>query len=120
VRIFKNTWFTRFADKEAISDDELKSIVGQLEAEQAEANLGGGVYKLRIARPGAGKSGGYRVIVVFRSEDKIFFRYGFAKSVRDNINKKELRNHKQAAKFLLALSNAQLDALVKTGQYTEI
>ncbi|MDR1949001.1 MAG: type II toxin-antitoxin system RelE/ParE family toxin [Spirochaetaceae bacterium] len=38
-------------------------MVNQLEAGQSGANLGGGVYKQRIARPGAGKSGGYRVIV---------------------------------------------------------
>jgi hypothetical protein len=27
VRIFKNTWFARFAAKEGIADDELKAIV---------------------------------------------------------------------------------------------
>jgi hypothetical protein len=32
VRIFKNTWFTRFARKEGITDDELSDIVNQLEA----------------------------------------------------------------------------------------
>ncbi|MDR1902122.1 MAG: type II toxin-antitoxin system RelE/ParE family toxin [Treponema sp.] len=31
---------------------------------------GGGVYKQRVARPGAGKSGGYRVIVYFRNWTK--------------------------------------------------
>jgi hypothetical protein len=45
VRIFKKTWFTRFADKEGIKDGELKVLVDQLEAGQAEADLGGGVYK---------------------------------------------------------------------------
>jgi hypothetical protein len=120
MRIFKNTVFARFAVREDITDSELRSVVDQLEAGQADADLGGGLYKVRIARPGAGKSGGYRVIVCFKSGDKTFFRYGFAKSIRDNINEKELRNHKQTAKFLLALSDKQLDALVKTGQYIEI
>jgi len=41
VRIFKNTWFTRFADKEDITDGELREIVDQLEAGQADADLGG-------------------------------------------------------------------------------
>jgi hypothetical protein len=27
VRIFKNTWFTRFADREDIKDSELKKMV---------------------------------------------------------------------------------------------
>jgi hypothetical protein len=34
VRIFKNTWFARFARKEAIGNDELREIVSQLEAGQ--------------------------------------------------------------------------------------
>jgi hypothetical protein len=67
MRIFKVNWFTRFASKEGIQDDELKSAVNSLEVGQVDANLGGGVYKVRIARPGEGKSGGYRVIVFFRS-----------------------------------------------------
>ncbi|GHU05792.1 hypothetical protein FACS1894147_12310 [Spirochaetia bacterium] len=62
IRIFKNTWFDRFAAKEGITDGELKDIVNNtLETGQAEANLGGDVYKVRIGRPGEGKSGGYRV-----------------------------------------------------------
>ena len=83
MRIFKNTWFTRFASKEGITDDELREAVNRLEMGQA-ADLGGGVYKVRIARPGEGKSGGYRVIVFFRSEERTFFAYGYAKSKRDN------------------------------------
>ena len=67
-RVFKYTRFSRFASKEGITDHELLEAVGQLEAEQADANLGGDVYKVRIARPGEGKSGGHRVIVYFRIE----------------------------------------------------
>src|SRR5215470_18971463 len=90
VRVFKNTRFTRYADKAGISDNELREAVNRLEAGQADANLGGNVYKVRVARSGEGKSGGYRVIVLFRSEDKTFFVYGFAKSERANISEKEL------------------------------
>ena len=89
VRIFKNTWFTRFANKEVITDAELRETVNGLEAGQADADLGGGVYKARVARPGEGKSGGYRVIVFFRSKERTFFVYGFAKSDRANINNDE-------------------------------
>jgi hypothetical protein len=98
VRVFKNTWFTRYAGKAGISDNELREAVGQLEAGQADANLGGDVYKVRIARPGEGKAGGYRVIVVFRSGERTFYVYGFAKSKRANISEKELKAYKEAAK----------------------
>ena len=98
MRIFKNIRFTRFACKEDISDRELKDEVNHLEAGQADANLGGNVYKVRLARPGEGKSGGYRVIVLFRSGDKTFYVYGFAKSERANIREKELKTFKKTAK----------------------
>jgi hypothetical protein len=121
VRIFKVSRFTRFAAKEGITDGELKAIVNDvLEAGQAEASLGGGVYKVRVARPGEGKSGGYRVIVYFRSGERTFYVYGFAKSNRGNITQKELRKDKEAAKILLALADEQLDKLVKDGAFIEV
>jgi len=95
VRIFKNTWFTRFANKEGITDTELKETVDRLETGHADADLGGDVYKMRVARLGEGKSGGYRVIVFFRSEERTFFHYGFAKSASGNISKRELKEMKK-------------------------
>ena len=56
MRVFKNTWFARFASKEGITDGELWEMVNQLEAGQADADLGGGVFKVRVARAGEGKS----------------------------------------------------------------
>jgi len=41
VRIFKNKWFHRFANKEGITDSELKEVVKQLENGQFYADLGG-------------------------------------------------------------------------------
>jgi hypothetical protein len=121
VRIFKVGWFSRFAAKESISDSELKDIVNNvLEKGQAEADLGGGVFKVRIARPGKGKSGGYRVIVLFKSSALTFYVYGFAKSNRGNIRAKELAKFKETAKDWLSLSNDQLDKLVQSGKYQEI
>ena len=120
MRIFKNTWFTRFAGKEDITDGELKEAVNQLETGQADADLGGGVYKIRIARPGEGKAGGYRVIVFFKSEERTFFVYGFAKSAMSNIDEKQLKDFKRTAKAVLTLTEKQLDDIIKMGKYLEI
>ena len=48
-RVFKYTRFSRFASKEGITDHELLEVVGQLEADQADANLGG--VQLCTAKP---------------------------------------------------------------------
>jgi hypothetical protein len=119
VRLFKNTWFTRFAKKESITDNELREAVNQLEAGQVDADLGGDVYKVRIARPGKGKSSGYRVIVFFKSEERTFFAYGFAKSDMVNINEKQLRNLKLAARTIFNYSDKEIDERVKNGLFIE-
>ena len=72
MRIFKAKWFTKFAEKEAIGDSELKEIVRQAEVGQA-VNLGGDVFKIRFARAGEGKSGEYRLILLFRQGERTFF-----------------------------------------------
>ena len=120
MRAFKNTWFSRFADKEGITDDELKEAVNQLEAGQADANLGGDVYKVRVARSGEGKSGGYRVVVLFKKKERTFFVYGFAKSDRGNISQKELKAHKEAAKEYFSLTPDMLRERLGRGQLIEL
>jgi hypothetical protein len=106
--------------KEGIADGELREAVNQLEAGQAVADLGGGVYKVRMARQGEGKSGGYRAIVFFRSGDRTFYAYGFAKADMGNISEKQLRDFKRTAKAMLALTERQLEDVLKTGKYLEI
>jgi len=95
VRIFKNTRFARYAGKEDISDNELREAVNQLEAGQADANLGGNVYKLRVARSGEGKSGGYRVIVLFRSGDKTFYEKEYQSKILQAIHEDAKEFHKE-------------------------
>jgi hypothetical protein len=120
VRVFKNTWFARFARKEAIGNGELWEIVNQLEAGQFDADLGGGVYKQRIARPGEGKSGGYRMIVFFRSGERTFFIGGFAKSDMANIGQKALAEAKKQAKTLFAMTEDQIKVALNAGIFEEI
>ena len=107
-------------NKEGIADDSLKDVVDQLETDQADANLGGGVYKVRIARPGEGKSGSYRAIVFFRSRERTFFTYAFAKSDRGNIDRGELRVFKERAKDAFSLTDRQIEDRIKQGTLIEV
>ena len=120
MRTFKYPRFNRFAGKEGITDAELKETVGQLEEGQADTNLGGNVYKIRLARPGEGKSGGHRVIVYFKNEYRTFFVYGFSKSDRDNINEKELKAFKVDARDQFVLTDEQIRIRLKNGTLIEI
>jgi len=94
--------------------------VNQLEAGQADADLGGDVYKVRVARPGKGKAGRYRVIVFFRSGERTFYQYGFSKADRANIDQKELRFYKKMAKIKLNMSKKELTDAINAGELVEI
>lgn len=85
-----------------------------------DADLGGSVIKQRIAKPGRGKSGGYRTIIIFRRGERAFFVYGFAKSNQDNLEKYEEDLYKKSAKELLALTDAQIEQLLKSKALTEV
>ena len=120
MRIFKSRWFQRFAQKEAITDVVLREAVARAEQGQIDADLGGEVIKQRIARPGQGRSKGYRTIIFFRRGVRAFFVYGFAKSQRANIDDDDEKQYKKAAKHTLALSENQLAELLKRGDFMEV
>ena len=120
MRIFKNTWFARFAKRQIITDAALVAAIEEAEQGLIAADLGGHIIKQRIARPGQGKSGGYRTIIVFRQGDRSFFVYGFPKSEQENIDKDELDAFKQAAEQFLALDDDQIKTLLETNALTEI
>ena len=120
MRVFKTRAFSRFASKEGIEDGDLYEKVGWLESGRAEAKLGGNVYKIRVARPGEGKSGGYRVVVAFKSAYGTFYMHGFEKSAVDNISQKELMWLKKQAKSYLALSDDQIAHSLRIGELEEI
>jgi hypothetical protein len=120
VRIFKSKWFHRFARMEGIADAVLREAVARAEKGQIDADLGGEVIKQRIARPGQGRSKGYRTIIFFRRRARAFFVYGFAKSRRANIDDGEEEQFKEAAKHVLALAEKRLAELLKRGDFIEV
>jgi hypothetical protein len=119
-RVFKTRWFQRFARKEKIGDAVLLDSVARAEKGQVDADLGGGVIKQRIARPGQGKSGGYRTIILFKQGQRAVFIYGFAKSERANIDTDEEKQFKDAARHVLRLTEKQITELVKGGDFVEV
>jgi hypothetical protein len=90
MRIFKNKSFARFARRNDIADLELCGAVHDADRGLIAAELGGGVIKQRLARKGAGKSGGFRVLILFKVKDLAIFVHGFAKSEAENIEPDEL------------------------------
>lgn len=120
MRIFLNKPFQRFARKEGIADDDLCDAVARAERGLLDADLGGGVIKQRIARPGEGKSGGFRSIILYRVNDLAFFVYGYPKNERENITEEELKGFKKLAKVLLTYNAEQLQTAVQAEVLREV
>ena len=120
MRTFKTKAFARFVDREGIADEALCDAVERAARGLVDADLGGGVIKQRIARRGQGRSGGFRVIVVFRRGARAFFVHGFAKSDRDNLRRLELGALRALADEMLGLDGPRLEAMVTNGTISEV
>jgi hypothetical protein len=120
MSIFKTMDFAEWARDEGLTDEALHTAVQEMEQGLINANLGGNVYKKRVAIRGRGKSGGLRTIVAFKKEDKAFFIYGFAKNKRDNIKDTELKALKLLAKELFGYTDQALEKAIEAGQLIEV
>lgn len=120
LRLFKTAWFARFSEKESIENEMLWSVVERLERGLVDADLGGGVFKQRMSRSKTDRAKGLRVIILYRHGDKAFFMYGYLKSKLTNIRQDERAQFKEAAKWLLSLSNSQIELLKDRRQLNEV
>ncbi len=89
--------------KAIMSDEERAAIVDYIAANpDAGVPLGGGLRKVRVARQGGGKSGGYRILFVFGGAHVPLFLVGvFAKNEKGNLGKVEQAHLVQLSKTLL-------------------
>lgn len=118
--IYKTKAFADLTKKEALSDNDIVNACKEMSRGLFDADLGGHVYKKRIASGNKGKSGGYRTIVGAVLGDRYFFLYVFAKSDRANINAKEKLALKELAKEFLAFSQNDLNQLMEDGELIEV
>lgn len=120
MKIYKHRRFQQWLKLENLTDEALRDAVIEIDHGLNNGNLGGGLYKKRIAMPGKGKQGGYRTLLAFKQGEKAFFVYGFAKNVMDNINEKEREVYKSLAKELLSLNEKALENMIKIGSLIEV
>jgi hypothetical protein len=110
----------RALDAEDGADNDLCRAVAEMESGLVDADLGGAIFKKRVALLGRGKSGGARVLVATNRNKTYFFLFGFERNERANVSTAELDALQSIAGDLLGLSSQQLDALVSSGALHEI
>ncbi len=120
MHVFRNAWFARFAKRVQLSDEQLLDAVKRAERGLIDADLGGSVIKQRIARPGEGRSGGFRSVILYRRGDRAFFIYGFAKSCNDNLRPGELDQFRKLAQHVLNMSDSDLERALAHGVFEKV
>ncbi|WP_340643902.1 type II toxin-antitoxin system RelE/ParE family toxin [Phenylobacterium sp.] len=120
MSIYKTKAFARFALKAGLADAQLAEAAAQVVNDRFGVDLGGGVYKQRVARAGGGKSGGYRTLIAFRVGASCFFVYGFAKNEMANVTKKALEALQSYATLLLSYDEHERAQAVAQGELVEL
>jgi hypothetical protein len=120
VRVFMTKWMSRFVRRERIGAKGLLQAISRAQSGAIDANLGSGLIKQRMARPGGGRSGGYRTIIAYRAGARAVFLYGFAKSERENIGGDELESLRQLGANWLNAEAATIVQALDEGALTEI
>jgi hypothetical protein len=120
VRIYKLKGFARFQRRERIADAALVETIQAAERGLVDADLGDGLIKQRIARPGQGKSGGFRTLIAYRRTERAVFLFGFAKSERANIDDDELDEWRHVGQLYLSLDERKIEMAITAQEIAEI
>ena len=120
TRIFKRRDFARWQTGERLPDTVLCKAVREMESGLVDADLGGLLYKKRVARPGSGKSGGYRTLLAARIGSRYVVLHGFPTSATANITREEKRALQFAGKVFLELRVGNLSKALQSGVLLEV
>lgn len=113
--VFKRRFFARWQAVENLQDKTLWSVINEMEHGLIDADLGGLLYKKRVARPGYGRRGGYRILLSARLGERYIFMHGFSKSESDNIHHSERTALQYAGKIFLGLNGPDLTTALNKG-----
>lgn len=120
MSIHMTRWFDRWARRLHLPCTSLCQAVHEMKSGLVEADLGGGLYKKRVSRPGQGKRGGLRTLLASNRGDRWVFLFGFAKNTRDNIDAAEAAALHALAKELLQYSVEAITLAERAGELIKV
>ena len=117
MQVYLTKCMARFIRRERIA---LREAVERAERGLIHVDLGGGLIKQRVARPGKGRSGDYGTIIAYRRAGRAVFLFGFAKSEREKIEPDELAELRQIGLNWLNASTETLSKALDEDSLEEI
>lgn len=120
MRVFKTKDFAKWAKKQNVTDKAIKKAVSEMQKGLIYAELGDGLCKQRLARPGQGKRGGHRTLIAFKKDDRAVFVFGFSKKDRENIDEQEEKLYRELATHFLNLTEKQINHMLTEKMLIEV
>ncbi|HDS0950024.1 TPA: type II toxin-antitoxin system RelE/ParE family toxin [Stenotrophomonas maltophilia] len=119
-RVFCTRSFNRSMRRSALTEGALCRAVDEMRRGLIDANLGGGVFKKRVALPGRGKRGSVRTLVATQRGSHWFFLFGYEKNQRATISNSERDLLLGLATDLFGMSGTQIASALVSGELYEI
>ena len=119
-RILKTRTFNRWLRKTLLTDTALLKAIDEMAQGLVDADLGGNIYKKRVALPGRGKSGSTRTLIATNRQNRWFFMFGFEKNDKENITQAELAYLQEVAQIFLGYSSDELQLAIDKGELLEV
>ena len=116
----KTRVFDKWQRKADVTDAMLLKAIEEMSNGLIDADLGGNVFKKRIALPGRGKRGGARTLLATNRDDRWIFLYGFPKNERDNITRQELQFLQRTAHYILSGADEDIKIAIAAKEFLEI
>jgi hypothetical protein len=121
MNLYKTRPFARIAARAGLTGAELKKSAEEISQGLIHADLGGRVFKQRVARPGPGHRGGSRIVVVISPrEDSYIFAHCYLAKDQAKIAPGEETAFRELGRLYLNLSGADMEAAVMNGLLEEI
>ncbi len=120
MRVFASKVFSKFQRRERIRNEVLCDAAARAERGLIDASLGQGLIKQRVARPGQGRSAGYRTVIAYHVGARAVSIFGFAKSERDNVRPDELESLRELGASWLKGDDEAIDKAIADEALREV
>lgn len=120
MRILATRYFARWTKHDKVSNKKIQGAIDELQNGLHDGNLGGDIYKKRIAINNRGKRDGGRTIIAFKAGNNIFCLQGYPKSKKENITDEELTSFRKIAKDYFSRDETEIDVLIEIDELIEV
>jgi hypothetical protein len=119
MQVYETKKFKKWAAKNKIAGEKLLNVVSEIDSGLGIVNLGGDLYKARIAK-NKGKSGGYRTIIIYKKGFKSLFIHGYGKNDKSDISDAEKLFYKNYARDFLNYTKEGIEKMLKEGEIFDL